>query len=119
RALLSQGVHPDVSDRPTPLIAAVTAYPRTERQLEIVRLLLAAGAKVNRQVDNGRTALMFAADFPDVEAVRMLLEAGADHNLVDQRGASPLLYSLQSYSNENVYFEIMRLLLAKGANPNV
>src|SRR5439155_25593060 len=35
-----------------------------------------------------------------------------------QAGPSPLLYSLRSYSKENVQLEIMRLLLAKGAKPN-
>ena len=46
KQLLAQGVDPNVVDYATPLMAAVTATPRTERRLEIMRRLLAAGPVV-------------------------------------------------------------------------
>lgn len=44
----------------------------------VIRLLLAAGAKVDAPEDEGQTALMLAARAGHTESVRLLLEAGAD-----------------------------------------
>jgi ankyrin repeat protein len=44
----------------------------------IIRLLLAAGAKVDAPEDEGQTALMIAAREGHMDVVRLLLEAGAD-----------------------------------------
>ena len=44
----------------------------------VIRLLLAAGAKVDAPEDEGQTALMLAASGGDMATVRLLLEAGAD-----------------------------------------
>jgi ankyrin repeat protein len=57
------------------------SVPRQDR-LEIVRLLLAAGADVNlRAEDCGLNALTGAAALGDAEVVRLLLAAGADPNV--------------------------------------
>ena len=44
----------------------------------VIRLLLAAGAKVDAPEDEGQTALMIAAGEGHLDAVQLLLEAGAD-----------------------------------------
>jgi ankyrin repeat protein len=46
--------------------------------LEVVRLLLAHGARINKQNSLGTTALNLAVDSDNVELVRELLEQGAD-----------------------------------------
>ena len=46
--------------------------------VEIVRVLLAAGAGVDTATNDGETALMFASGSGHVEVVRALLAAGAD-----------------------------------------
>jgi ankyrin repeat protein len=45
---------------------------------EVVRLLLAAGAKVDAPEGEGQNALMLAAEKGHLEIVKLLLEAGAD-----------------------------------------
>ena len=44
----------------------------------VIRLLLAAGAKVDAPEDEGQNALLIAAYRGDMETVRLLLESGAD-----------------------------------------
>ncbi|MGY1689901.1 ankyrin repeat domain-containing protein [Geodermatophilus sp. SYSU D01105] len=86
RALLDRGADADGG-----ALHAAAAGAR----LELVRLLLAAGADVNRrEPDTGRSALHVAVasgadgDAPDV--VRVLLDAGADVNATTNDGASAL-----------------------------
>lgn len=118
RELLGQGADPNATGALTPLIAAATV-PRSERHLTIMRTLLAAGAHVNGRAPNGGTALSMAARSLDVAAVHLLLENGAEPNLIDNRGTSPLLYSLLPYDREERHLEVLRMLLAGGADVNV
>jgi ankyrin repeat protein len=58
--------------------------------LEIIRLLIEAGADINKLTNDGRTPLRFAA-MGQVEATKILIDAGADLNI-----SSPLS-AIQSY----------------------
>lgn len=127
RRLLEQGAPPDRTSGRTPLAAALALKKdgageldrKGEERLEIMRLLLTAGANVNRNTGGG-TALESAAYFVDLEAVRLLLEAGADPNLADRWGLTPLLASLTVIPREeDGQLELIRLLLARGADVNV
>jgi ankyrin repeat protein len=69
----------------TPLMEALR-YGR----VELVRVLLDAGADIHRQKDNGVTPLMMASQTGDIEAVQLLLEAGADINRKDESGWTAL-----------------------------
>lgn len=93
RVLLDAGVDPDTAaghpyetapgretDRPLHFAAAAG-------NVEMVRLLLDKGAKVDARDNTGKTALHFAST---PRAARTLLEAGADPVAKDASGATPL-----------------------------
>ncbi|KAI0111099.1 hypothetical protein GGR51DRAFT_547299 [Nemania sp. FL0031] len=74
--------------------------------LDIVKQLLAAGADVNSTTMNGSTALHIAAFKGHLGILQQLLDAGADD------GAPQL-------GTKNVYSDIVKTLLAAGANANL
>ena len=62
---------------------------------EMVKMLLAAGADVNVRIkgsleEDGTTALMYAADYKDIEIVKMLLDAGANVNFKNINGVKAI-----------------------------
>ena len=78
---------------------------------EAVKDLVAKGADVNAQDDEGRTALMFAVINMHHGTVKVLLESGADVNVRANDGGTALML-VASCGDE----EIVRLLLDKGAD---
>ena len=64
---------------------------RTEREaIEVVRLLLAAGADANYREENGQTAVFGAATQGWTDLVTLLVENGADLRVEDRFGNTPL-----------------------------
>lgn len=61
---------------------------RPEDRLEIVKMLLGAGAQIDLQDHTGRTALMHAKLFGHESHVQALLDAGADTSALDSCVAS-------------------------------
>jgi ankyrin repeat protein len=59
---------------------------------DVVKALLAGGAKVNAADDEKTTALHYAAyaNFPDTAVAEVLLAAGADRALKDATNRTPL-----------------------------
>jgi ankyrin repeat protein len=111
--------HPDISargrDNRTALIAAVDANDWVDGRrhgvdrLSVVRLLLAAGAKVDARDEKGSTALIKNASNSGVAAV--LLRYGADVNASNNEGRTPLFSASSA--------DLTRFLLQHGANLNV
>lgn len=82
-----------VAAKATPLIRAVGMG-----QLDIVRLLVDAGARINELCEcaGTETALWTAAALGEAEILELLLERGADPNAAAFAGATPLHAAVQS-----------------------
>ena len=86
------------------------------RNPRAVALLIDAGSKVNARTKKDETALANAATAGDGQSVQLLIDHGADVNIRDDRGYSPLMYAAASEVESS---GIVKMLLAKGADPNV
>jgi ankyrin repeat protein len=114
----------------TPLMYAATA-PKNAGQL--VKLLLSKDANVKprslysdwpSQITSepraqyrpvgGLTALLYAARSGCYDCVEAMIGSGADINMPTPEGVSPLMTAL-----DNDYNDVAKLLLDRGANPNV
>ncbi|KAH7411528.1 ankyrin repeat-containing domain protein, partial [Cadophora sp. MPI-SDFR-AT-0126] len=88
--------------------------------IEIVKILLSAGADVNVKRTGGVdcTALMTAASSPwaDTTMIKLLLDHGADINAVGGLGGTALCAAAIGAENK---IEVMRVLLAHGAYANM
>ena len=87
--LLSHGADPNALGEGLPLINA-SRYADPQR----LKMLLDAGADVDRKHDNGRTALMAACEKGLVDNVKLLIERGADIDLADKFGKTPMDFAV-------------------------
>ena len=87
--------------------------------LEILRLTLAAGADLKSTNRYGGTALTPACHYGHVETVRELLKTKIDVNHVNKLGWTGLLEAVILGDGGRAHTEIVRLLLAHGAKPDL
>ena len=92
----------------TALSAAVLAG-----QVETVKFLLQAGAKVDTKGYGEGTALFSAAEKGNLEMIQILLAAGANVNAVNGFSNTPLFKAIQ-----NNHLEAVRLLVDRGTKIN-
>ncbi len=113
KKLLSSGAHIESIDRDgrTPLLNSISG---DDYSIDLVRVLVDAGADVNSQDSAGFTALHFCAQEKQLATARLLIDSGADVNLKDQWGNGPLARSLGN-APENAL--IIELLISSGADP--
>lgn len=91
---------------------------------ETAKLLLNYGADPNEQNTKGITPLMYTAKYYDTfisnenskKISKLLLDYGADPNIQDQYGITAIIFA--SEYGKNRWFEIIKLLLDRGANIN-
>jgi len=79
-------------------------------RLDIVKLLIEAGADINIKNNYGVTSLMLASEGGYKEIVKLLIEASADINAKNIFGDTALMYAY-----ENNHKEIIDLLKRYGA----
>jgi ankyrin repeat protein len=117
KLLLSHGA--EVNARAATGMTALMVAARYRGNAEVVRLLLAKGAKPNAEgeVRNDASALFFAAMAGDVQTAKALVEAGAKPDqkmkLLGQFVSTPLLIAA---ANDDV--AMVEFLIGRGANPN-
>jgi len=96
----------------------------TQGNLEVVKLLLDAGVRVNAKVKPGKTILMHAVTDGTPEIVRLLINEGANVNAYDGTGNNA---AMMAAHNHNEYFpnvqnaiavENIKNLLAAGCRVN-
>ncbi|MEV4656664.1 ankyrin repeat domain-containing protein [Micromonospora sp. NPDC049301] len=111
-ALLRVGADPDAADREgtTPLYQA-----SVHGAVDLVRLLLAAGAAPDTESGHGQqgTPLCAAAAWGYADVVQELLAHGADPNLREDRGTG---YSPLEWARRGDHSQTADLLLAAGAS---
>ncbi|KAI8626116.1 ankyrin repeat-containing domain protein [Xylariaceae sp. FL1651] len=83
---------------------------------EIVRLLLVHGADPSRRRNDGFTAMQLAARYCMTDMIQELLNAGAHVDDASESANSPLLLACHCHWERA---DALRLLVEKGANPNV
>ena len=116
--------------RARPLTGGLTALVFAARQgdLESARLLLDAGADVNRTTEYGWTPLLTAVHNRYYRLAAFLLGRGADPDIANNGGWSPLYIATDNRNIESGdyptrrpdldHLELIGLLLAGGADPN-
>ncbi len=116
RVLLEAGASPDVRDtvgRTAFMVAAVYGH------LELLRLTLKHGADVHTLNQYGGTALIPASHYGHVEVVRELLKTKINVNHVNRLGWTALIEAVILGDGGPKHTEIVRLLLAHGADPGI
>jgi uncharacterized protein len=105
-------------------------FAARDGHIEAVRTLLQAGADVDFADPDGSTALIVALMNGHWDTARLLIDSGADVNLWDWWGQSPLYMAVDMNTlptgarvelptmDNATGMDIIKLLLAKGANPN-
>jgi ankyrin repeat protein len=103
-------------------------FATREGSLETVRVLVAAGADVRHAAVDGSSPLLVAIQNGHYDIARFLLDHGSDPNQPNLKGWSPLYLSVANRnalttavpapSNEGS-LDFIKLLLDRGANPNV
>ena len=94
-------------------------YAGAEGRLEILRLTLGAGADLTSINRYGGNALIPAAHHGHVETVRELLRTRIDIDHVNRLGWTALLEAIILGDGGAAHTEIVRLLVAHGANVNL
>jgi ankyrin repeat protein len=114
KRLLAAGANVELADIEgfTPLYLA--SY---EGYAEVVRLLLAAGAKTDTRNGKGDwSPLQTAAEQGHADVVRELVAAGADVNQRSKRGSTPVYFAAKS--GKKAADDIIKMLAVAGADVN-
>jgi ankyrin repeat protein len=116
RFLIQEGADVNAKDlgQDTPFLVA-----GAEGRTEIMRAILTAGPNLKDTNRFGGTALIPAAHRGHVETVKLLLTTKIDKNHVNNLGWTALMEAVVLGDGGPAHTEIVRLLVAAGANVNI
>jgi ankyrin repeat protein len=116
RVLIDAGANVNAKDSisDTPFL-----YAGAEGRIEILEMTLGAGANLKDTNRYGGTALIPAAHHGHPEAVRILLEAGVAPDHINKLGWTALLEAIILGDGGPIHTEIVKLLVAGGADVNI
>ena len=112
RALVSRGADPNAREHLRGQTALMWAA--AEEHVEMVRVLLDLGARIDGASMAGHTALLSAARTGNIPVVELLLDRGANIETTAADGSTPLLIA-----TVRGQVPLARFLLDRGADPNV
>ncbi len=117
RLLIARGADVNAQDRQgwSALLMAVNLWAD---QPALVSFLVSRGADAKARLQDGRSGLMLAARIGKVDRLAILIANHAGVNARDQTGATALMVAALVTWDDGAS-EMMRLLLDKGADPNV
>jgi len=106
KKLLEEGQDPNEIDSigQTPLFYVV--YNKSAKQIDFLKLLIAFGAKIDFQKEDGTTPLFFAKS----EVSKLLIENGASINIRSKKGSQPIHLATE--------IETVKLFVNNGADIN-
>lgn len=126
-----RGGWPERGERdPTPGAKTPLLYAAREGHLELVRLLINAGAEIEKADADGVTPLLMAILNNQLPVARFLIDQGANVNAMDWYGQTPLWAAVDIRNldvpgptrdngvDRAAALDLIRELLARGANPN-
>lgn len=87
-------------------------------RMDMIKLLIDAGAEINIQDDDGSTALMCAAEHGHIDIVRLLLnQPNCDSSILDTDGSSALKIALEAGHHNIGVLLYAHVHVNKGTNP--
>lgn len=125
-----RGGVPDLGTQdPTPGAMSPLLYAARDGRMDIVEMLVAAGAGVNQVEANKINSLQMAIENDHIDVAKFLLDHNADINAADFWGRTPLWLAVEmrnldvNKSNDNgvdraFVLAFIRTLLSRGANVN-
>jgi hypothetical protein len=120
KVLLSMGAKVDAGQKgqfqglsPTGTALSIAA---SAGRVEICKILLGAGADVNKRNPHGMTPFLVALARGDIQCASEMLDYGADVNARDTLGETPLMLLHQFDPKDPTVHHVMDALLAKGAD---
>lgn len=111
--LLYNGAKPDIKDLGGMSPLSVCAGYGLKIYLDIMKLLLNAGADINQKNKLGESPIFHATRENNIDIVKFLLDSGANINTKTNRGSTPL--SNAAYNN---YIDMIKELVKRGADIN-
>jgi ankyrin repeat protein len=99
--------------RSEPEVESAIIWAAMQGDLLVLRRLIDAGADVDTRDEDGMTPGMFAANRGYIDLLQALIDAGGNMNLQNKLGWTALM------SADPKRFDIMELLLKKGADPRI
>lgn len=116
RLLVTRGANVNAQDDEgwSPLLRTVNLWAD---ESSLISFLIAHGADVKVRLKGGRTALMLSARLGKADRLGELMDNGANVNAADEQGQTALMVAAVVSSGDSS-LQMMRLLLARGSDPN-